>query len=908
VCEDVRRRFRSVLVDEFQDTSRLQQKIVDLVRPKDAFFAVGDVKQAIYGFRHAEVKGLLEVEQEVQQGGGLVVPLDASFRTRPSVLAYVDAVFERVFGEPGSEVKHQPLRSAESVAFAEKRVPSVEVVISTADRLDQGRRGEARAIAGRIASIVEGKLLKGTNPLRADSFEKPLRYRDCAILFRAMTELPVYERALRDRGVPYRVARGGGFFDAPEIVDAIALLKAVASQRDDLALATVLRSPIVGLSDDALLVLASGPERGASRRDGGLGLALERAGREDAKRPGLSEDERLRAAAFARSLEELRGLRGRVGPREVLARGLELTGLAETTLLRTGNARGLANLNKLLEIVEELSGGSGLGAETLEVEDVALALEDLRASGSREAEASLAGGDEDAVLLLSVHSAKGLEWPLVVVGDLGRGENPFGDPVAWSDETGSVPILRDPEDPQARLEPLSYARVVAERKRREREESKRLLYVAMTRCRDHLILAGARGGSRSAGAWLAWSLAPLNLAAPPTATDRDETLGATARTIPGPDPQGLRVVLLGTGEDGEAPPALAPGPLVGPLGPEAGARTLLDHGVRDRLRQGLPPSFVHEKGGLPAELLVEAREVLERVTRPLGEVDLGASAYVVTEVLAWESCPRQYLYEHVVGAKPESLARPRGLLATADEDTLRLVGLDASEQDAEDSAAGRVDDPDALPRNLLGTATHRVLELGPERTRALAKAIVEDEVGELLTPNGLSRTVDRVLEWAQVFERSALGRRTAAAREVFREEPFLVRVALGPGPEDFVLLRGTADLLFVEERGAVLVDYKTNDLTPLEVPLKVPAYALQLQLYALALTPHLGAPPREAWLSFLAAEQSVSVDVSPAALERASERLARFAGARRKGEFEPRTSSLCRTCAFREICPAPDKG
>jgi ATP-dependent exoDNAse (exonuclease V) beta subunit len=931
VRADVKRRFRSVLVDEFQDTSRLQQKIVDLVRRPSgelaaaesappSLFAVGDVKQAIYGFRHAEVRGLLEVEDEVRAQGGLVVPLDASFRTRPSVLSYVDAVFERVFGEPGSEVRHQPLRSAESVAFAPKAEPSVEVIVSTGDRLEQGRRGEARAIAARLATIVEGRLLRGTNPLRTESFGKPLRYRDCAVLFRALTELPVYERALRERGVPYRIARGGGFFEASEVVDAIALLRTIASPRDDLALAAVLRSPLVGLSDDALLALALLEEGGGERvRHGWLARALERVH----ESPRISPEERASAAAFRGALEEVRSLRGRVGARDVLARALELTRLGESTLLRAGNPRGLVNLAKLLEIVEELEADPGTGAG-LSLEEVALALEDLRAGGSREAEGSLAGGDEDAVMLLSVHAAKGLEWPLVVVADLGRGENPFGDPVAWSAETGSIPILRDADDPSQRLEPTSYTRLVAARKLREREESKRLLYVAMTRCRDHLVLAGSRGGSRSAGAWLAWSLGPLNVAAPPLATERDEVLGAVARTIPGPDASGVRVVLLGElgAEASDSGPgfgddtsrAAAPAPLSGPLGPDAGARTLLDAGVRDRLRQGLPPSFLHEQGGLSPEVVADARAALARVRRPLRDRDLGASVYVVTEVLAWESCPQQYLYEHVLGTRPESVRERPPSWVSLLEDSRRILFSDDEPETEPSLGATRVDDPDALPRNLLGTATHRVLELGTNVSRKLAKEIVAQEVGEHLTGLGLARTVDRVLGWVEGFARSPLGQRAARAREVWREEPFLVRVPLGNVPlgndpaAESLLLRGTVDLLFVDEAGPVVVDYKTNDLTPLEVPLRAPAYALQLQLYALALASYLGESMRgerwEAWLAFLAPEQAISVDVSPAALEGARERLARFEKARRAGDFTARPSPLCRTCAFREVCPS----
>jgi ATP-dependent exoDNAse (exonuclease V) beta subunit len=908
VAEDVRRRFRAILIDEFQDTSRLQQKIVDLVRRPGAFFAVGDVKQAVYGFRHAEVRGLLEVEDEVRRTGGLVIPLDTSFRTRPSVLAYVDAVFQGVFGEPGSEVPHQPLRAAESVAFAPKNVPSVEVVLAHAETLELGRAAEARAIAARLASVVEGKLLEGTNPLRKDSFGKPLRYKDCAILFRAMTELATYERALRERGVPYRVDRGGGFFEAPEVVDALNVLRCVASEKDDLALAAVLRSPAAGLSDDALVGLARFGASEVPRR--GLAAALERLREEPDElarglrggAPEIGPDQGARALELARVLGELRALKGRTSARDLLERALEGTGLADASLVRNGNARGLGNLRKLLAIVEELEADPALG-----LEDVIFALEDLRASAAREAEVSLSGGDEDAVALLTVHAAKGLEWPLVVVADLGRSDNPWAEPVAWSAETGCVPVFLDPSSPFGRIEPLAYTRLFERKKVREREESKRLLYVAMTRARDHLVLAGARGGQRDAGPWLAWSLQPLHFGAAPLAVEADEAMGATARVLPGPDENGVRLVQLGASraEDevgAEAGGALDEGPgpagsgrarvATGPLGPEAGARTLLDETVRERIRQGLPPTYEREHGPSEADR-AEAATALARALRPLPPVDLGGSLYVVTEVLAYESCPRLYLYEHVLGAR----APGDDLGASLGADEPRSASGD------DEPPLERPDafDPSSIARHVLGTVAHRVLELGSGRTPARVREILVEETGGLSSA-ALGAASRLVLEWVAGFERSPLGRRAAEARQVLREEPFLVHVPLPDGLEP-VLLRGTADLVFKDGGGAVLVDYKTNDLTPLEVPAKAVSYALQLQLYALAVSESLGEPVREAWLSFLAADQAVSVDVSASALDAARARLAAFVVARRRGEFPPRPGSLCRSCAFRSVCP-----
>ena len=879
VCEEVRSRFKAILIDEFQDTSRLQQKIVDLVRRPDAFFAVGDVKQAVYGFRHAEVRGLLEVEDEVRRTGGLVVPLDTSFRTRPSVLAYVDAVFAQVFGEAGSEVPHQPLRAAETVAFLPKEAPSVEAILSHGESLEVARVSEARAIAARIAAVVEGKLLQQTNPLRKESLGKPLQYRDCAILFRAMTELALYERALRERGVPYRVDRGGGFFEAPEVVDALNLLRTIAGSKDDLSLAAVLRSPIVGLSDDALLALARAA--GGGSRAGHLAAALDEGAASDLIVGSLTESERARAVEFTGVLRELRALRGRMSTRDLLERALERTGLPEASLLRSGSARGFGNLAKLLSIVSELEADPAMN-----LDEVVFALEDLRASAAREGEVSLAGGDEDAVQLLTVHAAKGLEWPLVVVADLGRSEIPWPEPVAWSAQTGCVPVLVDPTNPFGRIEPGAYARLFEARKTRDREESKRLLYVAMTRARDHLVLAGSRGGTRDAGPWLAWALRPLNLAAAPIRVEESEV--ESARILAGPDVNGVRVVHVGKVpvEDGDEEPAKPTNVLAGPLGPEAGARTHLDEPTRERIRQGLPPHFALEESDRAA-----AAQVLARAERPLPEADLGASLYVVTEVLAYESCPRLYLYEQVLGAKGETFDS-----LVADEPRSAGDEVSAEEAPAPRDSEERLDDPARLPRHILGTATHRALELGAERTSARVREIVAEETDGALSPAGLSAAVRLVMEWVNRFERSPLGRRTARADEVRREEPFLVQL-------EGILLRGTADLVFRDGQGSVLVDYKTNEVTALEVPAKARSYALQLQLYALAVGAWLGEPVREAWLSFLAADQSVSVDVSEAALEEARERLRAFVAARRRGEFPPRPGSLCRTCAFRAVCP-----
>ncbi|MGE0707126.1 MAG: UvrD-helicase domain-containing protein [Planctomycetota bacterium] len=628
VREEVQRRFDAVLVDEFQDTSRLQQRLVDLVRRPRALFAVGDVKQSIYGFRHAEVRGLLETTAEVLLQGGEVIDLDLSFRTRPELLAYVDEVFERAWGEPGSEVPHQVLRPG--VEFAAVSQPCVELLLGRGERLAAARLQEARAVAARLATLIEGGALRGTNPLRKDVFERPLRYKDCAILLPATTHLHLYESALRARGVPYRVASGRGFYQSREVIDAVCLLEVCADAHDDLALLAFLRSPAVGLSDDGLAALAAlrdgpseeappgeqppgaggaaggGPGGGAAPKAGAkasLFSSLERVALERGALPGASPRDGRRALRALGLVRGLRAQRGRRSTREILAHGLEESGLLDGSLLRSGDVRGFANLKKLLEVVDDLEreGTHGPGA-------IAAVLRDLRLSEARESEASVSSDDEDAVSVLTVHAAKGLEWPLVVVGDAGRYAPREDEPVVWSPPAGSSSggksgrraagargggvslVLRDPADERASITPATLARVAEEGRERRREESKRLLYVAMTRARDHLIVAGAqRSGARSAGDWLAWSRAPVRFETACLRREADPAVGGSARIHPTLGGVLVRTVEVLEEHEGS--------PMVGPRGPAASAQPLLDArgcedlalGRRPRLRRPLRP-------------------------------------------------------------------------------------------------------------------------------------------------------------------------------------------------------------------------------------------------------------------------------------------------------------------------------
>ncbi len=242
VRQRVQNQFDRVLMDEFQDTNGLQARLVELLRAPDRFYAVGDINQSIYGFRHANPEVFREYRDSVAQRGHRVVELVANFRSREEILRAVETV---AAGAAGIEAR----TLVAGVEFAEKSEPSVEVLAAATLEL------EAQWVAARIRE------LEGSLALRRGTAE----FRDFALLVRNSEVLAEFTRAFDDFGIPYLVNRGKGFYESREVVDLMQLLRVVSNPRDEIAMAAVLRSPLVGVSDEALLRLKSTGNLGAGR-------------------------------------------------------------------------------------------------------------------------------------------------------------------------------------------------------------------------------------------------------------------------------------------------------------------------------------------------------------------------------------------------------------------------------------------------------------------------------------------------------------------------------------------------------------------------------------------------------------------------------------------------------------------
>jgi len=462
--DEIRLRFRLVMVDEFQDTNRLQCELVDLVAHPEItdVFTVGDEFQSIYGFRHADVGVFRERRGQAEN----LLALTKNYRSRPQVLAAVNYLFADEFGH-----EYQPL--AASAEFADPVFGHpVELLVTDKSSYkgtgEHWRQGEARTIARRVRELVEsGAATAG----------------EIVVLFAAGTDAEVYEEALRREGLPTYRATGRGYFGQQQVVDLLAYLRLLHNRYDDVALATVLASPFVGVSNDALVLL----RRNAVRRP--LFTALER-GVPD----GFSDQDRRLLLAFLQRYERLVRLSARSGLEALCERILAEHDYDLAVLSRWDGSRRLANLRKLARLAREYEALRGAN-----VAGFVRFVREQEAVGARELEAVAEEEGAGAVRLLTIHAAKGLEFRVVIVADAGRdtgGPRATDEIVALSDGRFGFRMVHPTRGGR---EPVFEFEEVRDAGRgQERSERLRLYYVAMTRAVDRLVVSGAIDPERAA--------------------------------------------------------------------------------------------------------------------------------------------------------------------------------------------------------------------------------------------------------------------------------------------------------------------------------------------------------------------------------------------------------------------------
>jgi ATP-dependent helicase/nuclease subunit A len=461
-------RHRHVLVDEFQDTSRAQWDLVlqlvrswgegfgaadDAIAP--SIFVVGDRKQSIYGFRDADVSVVDDAAafiETLRPAGSPRQAITVSFRSAPAILAFVNDVFAKVGGQPADR------RDAFRYDDRDRLVAGERQSMDAADGAVQFLAGEtvqaaASSVADEIARLLDGATIRD----RATGVRRAASPADVAILFRSRDSHREFESAIQARGIATYVYKGLGFVDADEVQDVIALLRYLADPLSNLPASALLRSRLVRLSDACVAALGpaladaildgSPPAAVLDREDAAALAALREAAprwlsRVDRDTPTDLLEGVLRETAYAYELR---------GPRRAQARE-NLKKLR--AMIRRAQNRGYATLARIADHLEQLAVGD---------------------------ESNAAIDAVDAVSLMTVHAAKGLEFPIVFVVNMGRGTGGFRPAIRVSADAAaeaSVAIA----DYQSEADEDASAR--------EKEETKRLLYVALTRARDRLYLSG----------------------------------------------------------------------------------------------------------------------------------------------------------------------------------------------------------------------------------------------------------------------------------------------------------------------------------------------------------------------------------------------------------------------------------
>ena len=469
-------RFRSIMVDEFQDTNRLQCDLVDLLRSPDAeLFFVGDEFQSIYGFRHADVGVFRARRAQAAQ----LLPLTRNYRSRAEVLAAVNELFGAHFGD-----EFQPLHAGAEFPDPVFGHPVELLVTDKASYKDSGvhwRRGEARSVARRVRELVDtGAAAPG----------------EIVLLFAAGTDAEWYEDELRKAGLPTYRATGKGYFGQQQVADLLAYLRLLHNRYDDKALLSVLASPFVGLSNDALALL----RRAASKRP--LFAGLERT-----LPPGLSQrDERL-LLAFRQRFDRLAAAHTRLSLERLCERIVSEHDYDLAVLAQWDGRRRYANMRKLARLArsyEELRGP--------DIEGFVRFVAEQQAVGARELEAVAEEEGADVVRLLTIHAAKGLEFKVVIVADAGRDKAPPSpdEILALSDGRFGFRVA-DPVTTKRRGA-FDYDEVREARRVEEQAEKLRLYYVAMTRAKERLIVSGSIDREKAADAStpIGWVLGRLD--------------------------------------------------------------------------------------------------------------------------------------------------------------------------------------------------------------------------------------------------------------------------------------------------------------------------------------------------------------------------------------------------------------
>lgn len=821
-AEELRSQYEEVFIDEYQDTNGVQELITRLVSGEDNRFMVGDIKQSIYRFRLADPTLFLEKYQSFSRDEKAVqrcIDLGRNFRSVPVVLDAVNAVFSRAMTAEAAGMDYgerEKLYAGRQAPDDERWIGGpveVDIVPTPSDEEDDDGstafEKECRFIAGRIGEL----LASGRMAARKDGTLEPLSYRHIVVLLRSMAgKADVLIQALQEGGIPSYAEQSGGYFAAVEVQVMLALLRCIDNPEQDLAMAAVLRSPLVGLDETAL----------AGVRLAGDGTLWQNLPAFVASLPdGVDEKEDLQQ--FMAAFDSWRTYSRRHGVAELLQRLYDDTAYVDFVGAMPGGDVRQANLKALYDRARqyEEAGFRGL-FRYLQLMDK------MKEDGLDLAPAKVVSEKEDVVRIMSIHKSKGLEFPVVFVADMGKAFNrrDTQDQILFHNRLG---IGLKQYDPEWRMSypTLIWSGIAAQLRWEGTAEEERILYVAMTRARDQLILTGH--SSHIDRDWQRW----------------------TSRLNPAQAKSYFDWVM---------PAALAP------FGAKADAdyarpgAAWQDAIWQVRIARAVPAGTV-EEGAYDGEPRLEALRRGDLTGTPVPSW--------LDEQLSW-----QYAYPQAVRTAAKfSVSEVKRRYQELHSDELQdEAALSVPAAAVIPTAPGEDDAFATLPSWLAGeeaavsgaqrgTALHKALQYitpAADQTTATLRREIDAFVRQ-----GLLSREEAKLVYVPVlaaFCQSDIGRRMAESPELHREYPFTVLLAGGdPLPEtetgEQILIQGVIDCLFREDDAWILVDYKSDRLETADAFRS--RYAVQLALYKRAVEQITHRPVEETYIYSLHLQQEI---------------------------------------------------
>ena len=858
-------RFAHLMVDEFQDTNRVQLALIDaLCGPETRLFMVGDEFQSIYRFRHADLEVFRERREAAAGDPGVAeLPLRGNFRAHPDVLAAVDFMGHAMFGDAFAPLEAGLEQGSETLG--EPPVTELLITDTAGDRAGGGWRADDVDLdpppgENSPAYVAEARFLaQRLAELRSEGIERG----DMVVLLRAFTHVDTFEEALARADLAPYVVGGRGYWSQQQVEDTIRLLGVVANPLDDEILFGALASPACGVSADALWLLRQGA-RDPEGRPGHVWPQVKDATWPDAIQ--AADAERL-----TRFREVLAGLRAEAPLRPLDAlvdRVITAFGYDLAILEMKDGPRRMANVRKLMRLAAEYEEHDGRDLRGFL--DFA---EERTRRDEREGMAAVQVEGHDGVRVMTVHAAKGLEFPVVAVADMGRGlgmgfsnpdlivgrlTGPVGDP------TGAPFGMRLPVAAGESLRLWQLVELCEAESQAEVAEALRLNYVAATRAEERLILSGS---------------CKLPADEPPESLRRGHS--ALHVLLPALRDRGW------TGDNGEV--EIAPAPAIG--GEAA-------NGAVSRIRVEV------QRAG--AERAQRLRARFEGATDPLPvrggpseplltrePASHGAGHLSYSALASYADCGYRFYVERILGlgSSTESADTDREPPADDDQEPDELI------------------DPGLGPRErslAIGSSVHALLEAAARRDW---RPLSDEDVERILAREGIAgdgEARDRVRAladgWLESELLATLAERGAGVRP---EVPFLLDLG-------GTIVRGKIDLLAQTEDGPLVVDYKTDALAGADPAEVASRYEIQRDIYALAVERAAGGAPggvRAAYCFLEDPGRTVVEAYDEARLADARARVEGLIGRIRAGDFA-RTQSphlaLCHGCpAAARLCGAP---